>query len=35
MLITSGKTVHGTGTNFQRDLELGDFIIVTIPSTGE
>ena len=27
-LITSCKTVHGFDTNFSRDLEIGDFLII-------
>ena len=34
-LITSGKTVHGSETRFHKELELGDFLIVTIEGVEE
>ncbi|CDW75993.1 UNKNOWN [Stylonychia lemnae] len=34
-LITSGKAVHGTETNFISDLEVGDFLIIQNENTGK
>ena len=34
-LITSGKAVHGTETQFNKDLEVGDFLIIENTATGE
>ena len=34
-IITSGKAVHGSETTFNKELEVGDFIIIDNVSSGE
>ena len=34
-IISSGKSVHGVNTNFNKTMEAGDFLVVNHPQSGE